>query len=66
VISKRARIFAVTGNDVVACTLAAGDSEVVLGGVSARCVAVDPLDQSRVYVGTFDGGIYASGDGGAT
>src|SRR5438128_5633848 len=66
VMSERARIFAVTGNDVVAFTLAAGESEVVMGDVGARCVAVDPRDPDRVYVGTFDGGVYASEDGGAT
>jgi photosystem II stability/assembly factor-like uncharacterized protein len=64
--SERARIFAVTGNDVVGCTLAAGGSAVVLAGVGARCVAVDPRDPDRVYVGAFDSGIYASDDGGVT
>jgi len=64
--SERARIFAVTGSDVVAFTLAAGESEVVMGDVGARCVAVDPRDPDRVYVGTFDGGVHASEDGGAT
>jgi photosystem II stability/assembly factor-like uncharacterized protein len=64
--SERARIFAVTGHDVVAFALAAGESEAVLGDVGARCVAVDPRDPDRVYVGTFDSGVYASEDGGAT
>jgi hypothetical protein len=63
--SERARIFVVTGNDVVAFALAGG-SELLLRGVGARCVAVDPRDPQRVYVGTPDAGVYASEDGGAT
>ena len=44
-ISERARIFTITGNDVVAVTLAAGEPQ----GAAARRgrerrVAVDPLD----------------------
>ena len=31
-----------------------------------RCVAVDPHAPNRVYVGTFDDGLYATGDGGET
>ena len=62
----RARIFAVTGSDVVAFTLPAGEPEVLLGGVGAHCVAVDPRDPDRVYVGTFDGGLFGSENGGAT
>ena len=61
-----ARIFAVTGQDVLRFTLAAGEAETVLRGVGARCIAVDPGDADRVYVGTFDDGAYASEDGGAT
>ena len=64
--SERARIFAVTGKDVVASTPAAGDAEVVLGGVGANCLAVDPRDPDRIYVGTFDTGMYMSDDNGAT
>jgi len=64
--SERARIFAVTGKDVVASTPAAGDAEVVLGGVGANCLAVDPRDPDRIYVGTFDAGMYMSDDNGAT
>jgi photosystem II stability/assembly factor-like uncharacterized protein len=65
-VSERARIFAVTGDDVVAFALAAGNSEVLLGRVGARCIAVDPRDPDGVYVGTFDGGMYVSDDSGAT
>jgi hypothetical protein len=64
--TQMARIFAVTGQDVLRFTLAAGEAETVLRGVGARCIAVDPSDADRVYVGTFDDGAYASEDGGAT
>jgi len=64
-VSERPRIFAVTGDDVVAFALAAGESDVVLRGVGARNVAVDPRDPDRAYVGTVDG-VFASDDGGAT
>ncbi|HEY4427812.1 MAG TPA: hypothetical protein VGN08_06380 [Solirubrobacteraceae bacterium] len=64
--AERVRVFAVTGDDVVAFSLAARESDVVLGGVGARCVAVDPRDPDRVYVGTFDGGVHTTEDGGAT
>jgi photosystem II stability/assembly factor-like uncharacterized protein len=65
-VSERARIFAVTGDDVARFTLVAGEPELVLRGVGARCVAVDPRDPDRVYVGTVDGGVYGSDDGGST
>ncbi len=61
------RVFALTGEDVVRFTLQgeqAGDAEPVLQGVGARCLAVDPDDGDRVYVGTLDRGLYASDDGG--
>jgi photosystem II stability/assembly factor-like uncharacterized protein len=44
----------------------AREVEVVLGSVGARCVAVDPADPDRLYVGTFDRGLYATDDGGAS
>jgi photosystem II stability/assembly factor-like uncharacterized protein len=59
-------IFAVTGDEVARFTLAGGEPQIVLRGVDARCVAVDPRDPDRVYLGTFDRGVYASDDGGAT
>ncbi len=65
----RSRIFVVTGEEVVRLTLTgsrAGDVETVLTAPSPRCVAVDPLDPNRVYVGTFDDGLYATDDGGDT
>lgn len=51
-------VFAVTGDSVVRFTLdrgTAGEPEVVLDGVSARCIATDPHDPSRVYVGSRSG-----------
>jgi photosystem II stability/assembly factor-like uncharacterized protein len=58
------RVFAVTGEDVVGFELGQGQAEPLLRRVGARSVAVDPLDRNRVYVGTFDHGLYASEDGG--
>jgi photosystem II stability/assembly factor-like uncharacterized protein len=60
------RIFAVTGNDVLRFTLGGDHPETLLEGVGAQCVAVDPRDPNRVYVGTFDDSLYATHDGGAT
>ena len=67
--SERSRVLAVTGDDVVRFTLAdakALDPESLLPGVGPRCIAVDPRDPDRVYVGTLDSGLYASQDGGVT
>jgi photosystem II stability/assembly factor-like uncharacterized protein len=44
----------------------AHDAETVLSVPAPRCVAVDPRDPNRVYVGTFDDGLYATDDGGET
>ena len=66
---ERVRVFAVTGDDVMGFTLdgvRAHESESLLDGVGARCVAVDPGNPGRVYVGTFDNGLYGSEDGGLT
>jgi hypothetical protein len=57
---ERSSVFAVTGEDVVRLTLdgaGAHDPESLLSGVGAQCVAVDPGDPDRVYVGTFDDGL---------
>lgn len=65
----RVRIFAVTGESVVGFALAgsiAQGTEPLLEGVGARCIAVDPHDPARVYVGTFDQGLYASEDAGGS
>jgi photosystem II stability/assembly factor-like uncharacterized protein len=67
--NQRHRIFAVTGDGVVRFTLEdsrATEAEPVLSGVRAQCVAVDPRDPQRVYVGTFDNGLYSSEDAGLT
>lgn len=61
------RIFAITGDDVVRFELndgRASDPQTALGQVGPRCVAVDPGDPRRVYVGTFDRGTFSSPDGG--
>jgi photosystem II stability/assembly factor-like uncharacterized protein len=66
---EHAQVWAVTGNDVVRFRLTgseAAEAEPVLSGVGAQCVAVDPHDPDRVYVGTFENGLYASEDGGRT
>ncbi len=66
---ERARIFVVTGDEVVRLTLTgsrAEDARAVLRVPAPRCVAVDPHDPNRVYVGTFDDGLYATDDGGET
>jgi len=51
-------IFAVTGEDVARFSLGDREGRAVLGDVGARCVAVDPSDPDRVYVGTFDRGVF--------
>ncbi len=66
---ERSRIFVVTGDEVVRFTLTgrrAHDAETVLAVAAPRCVAVDPRDPNRAYVGTFDDGLYATDDGGET
>jgi hypothetical protein len=66
---ERARIFAITGEDVVRFTLEDGsarEAEPLLHGTDARCIAVDPHDPQRVYVGTFDNGLYRSDRAGLT
>jgi hypothetical protein len=64
---ERARIFAITGEDVVRFRLEDGsahEAEPLLHGTDARCIAVDPHDPQRVYVGTFDNGLYRSDQAG--
>lgn len=61
-------LFALTGDDVARMRLdwpaLDGEPEIVLAGAGARCIAVDSADPARVYVGTFDDGLYVSRDGG--
>ena len=64
---ERTRVFVVTGDEVLRLTLEdsrAGEVRTVLDATAPRCIAVDPHDPNRVYVGTFDDGLYASDDGG--
>jgi hypothetical protein len=68
-LAERSRVFAVTDGGVTRFTLAdeaVTNAESLLPGVGARCVAVDPHDPDRVYVGTFDKGLYATDDAGAS
>lgn len=63
------RLFAATGDAVARVDSADGASltcAVSLGGSGAQCVAVDPRDPRRAFVGTFDNGVYRTRDGGAT
>jgi photosystem II stability/assembly factor-like uncharacterized protein len=64
---ERSRIFVLTGHEVVRFTLSgrrAHEAETVLAVAAPQCVAVDPRDPQRVYVGTLDDGLYATDDGG--
>lgn len=64
---ERTRVFAATGDDVVRFALegsAAAEVETVLKRAGTSCLAVDPHEPSRIYVGTFDSGLYASADHG--
>ena len=67
--TERARVFVVTGDDLLRFSLedaTAQEPESRLGGVGAQCVAVDPHDPRRVYAGTFDSGLLFSEDAGLT
>ncbi len=62
------RVFAATGDAVAVVDLvdSQGEARMTLAGSGAQCVAVDPHHPGRVYVGTFDEGVYRSLDGGET
>jgi len=63
------RLFAATGEAVGVVESSDGerfDVNLALDGSGAMCVAVDPHDPRRVYVGTFDNGVYRTLDGGET
>lgn len=63
----RACIYAATGDAFAAIPLDAPDeARLSLEGSGARCLAVDPRDRDRVYVGTFDDGVRVTKDGGET
>lgn len=62
-------LFAATGDAVARIESRDGErftTNLGLVGSGAQCVAVDPGDPRRVYVGTFDRGVYRTLDGGAT
>ncbi len=63
----RSRIFVVTPDGVVRFMLTGtrvNDAATVLTVPAPQCVAVDARDPDRVYVATFDDGMYATSDGG--
>ena len=60
------RILAVTGDAVARFSLDDPHPELALRGSQARCIAIDPRDPQRVYVGTMDSGLWFSADGGAS
>jgi photosystem II stability/assembly factor-like uncharacterized protein len=67
--AERARIFAVTDEGLASFSLSGStpsQPETHLAGSGARCVAADPADPQRVYVGTMDRGLYLSPDAGVT
>ena len=62
------RIYAATGDAIAQLDSADGTAVEVslnLEGRGVMCVAVDPLDPQRIFVGTFDRGIYRTRDAGA-
>src|SRR5207244_12730079 len=63
---RPARICAVTGNAVTRFRLDDPKPEFALEGYQARCIAIDPHDPERVYVGTMDNGLWFSTDRGAS
>jgi hypothetical protein len=63
------RLFAATGNAVARIDVDAdGDGAVTLTleGSGAQCIAADPHDPQRVYVGTDADGVYRTRDAGGT
>ncbi|XJS10729.1 WD40/YVTN/BNR-like repeat-containing protein [Aerococcaceae bacterium WGS1372] len=40
--------------------------EIIIDGVEPECMAVDPFDPKRIYVGTFNHGLWLSNDSGMT
>lgn len=63
------RLFATTGDAVVRLTIENNHAEASaprLAGHGVMCVAADPHDPERVFVGTDSRGVYRSRDGGHT
>lgn len=62
-------VLGVTGDAVVRLELKGGRparARALTSGIGAQRLAIDPRDPARIYVGTFDDGVYASRDGGRT
>ena len=55
-------VHAVTGDAVA--SVQEGGVRMSLEGSGACCIAADPADPRRIYVGTFDDGVYVSDDAG--
>jgi photosystem II stability/assembly factor-like uncharacterized protein len=65
--AERLTILALTGDGVAVFNLdgtGVDEPQLRLAGSQARCVATDPHDPGRVYVGTMDRGVFVSSDGG--
>jgi photosystem II stability/assembly factor-like uncharacterized protein len=63
------RLFATTGDAVARIDIdgqGAVETTLSLEGSGAQCVAVDPHDPDRVFVGTYDDGVHRTLDGGAS
>src|SRR5918997_298363 len=61
------RLYAATGDAIAQLDSLDGETVDVslnLEGRGVMCVAVDPVNPERIFVGTFDRGIYRSRDGG--
>jgi photosystem II stability/assembly factor-like uncharacterized protein len=61
------RLYAATGDAVAQLDSSDGERVVAsrnLEGRGVTCVAVDPHDPQRIFVGTFDRGVYRTRDGG--
>lgn len=61
------RCYLTTGDDVFRLTSSDGErweATPVLTGVGAMCLAIDPHDPRRLFVGTFDQGLFRSRNGG--
>jgi photosystem II stability/assembly factor-like uncharacterized protein len=66
---RQIRLFAATGDGVARLDIddqGTVETTLLLEGSGAQCVAVDPHDPERVFVGTFDDGVHRTLDGGAT
>jgi len=63
------RLFATTGSAVARIDVhddASVRATISLDGSGAQCIAVDPTDPDRAFVGTFDAGVYRTRDAGQT